>query len=81
MDFRKRAIAINRCEGWRRYGGVFTFGPVQWVQCENNAIVILTVSQDKVTRQPSCLDCWEEAIEREIPILSARAISRGINGL
>lgn len=27
-----------RCEGYVRKGGVFTFGPVKWVQCENEAV-------------------------------------------
>jgi len=51
-----------QCEGWRRYGGVFSFGSPRWEQCKNDAIVILEVEQEKIEKLPSCLDCWKEAI-------------------
>jgi len=61
-----------RCEGWRRYGGVFTFGPVQWKQCENDAVVTLTVHQEGQTKSfPVCMKCWREAISAGIKIESA----------
>lgn len=61
-----------QCEGWTRKGGAFTLGPVQWSQCENNAIVNLEVTQDgKTDTQPSCQECWNTAIEMQIPIASA----------
>ena len=55
-----------RCEGWRRHGGAFTFGPVKWEQCENDATVMLTVIQDgKQTVQPACQECWQEGSDNE----------------
>lgn len=52
-----------RCEGHRRYGGAFTLGPVKWVQCENDACVMITVTQGGETQTlPACIDCWWEAI-------------------
>ena len=63
-----------RCEGWRRTGGAFSFGPVKWSQCENNAIVMLKVSQKEVKEFPACIECWNEAIERGIEIIEARPL-------
>jgi hypothetical protein len=60
-----------RCEGWRRHGGAFTLGPVKWVQCDNEASVMLKVKQEKMEYLPSCIECWNEAKERGIQILSA----------
>ncbi len=51
-----------RCEGFRRYGGAFTLGPVRWEQCRETATVMLTVKQDGETQTlPACPTCWEEA--------------------
>jgi len=53
---------IPRCEGWRRHGGIFTFGPVTWTQCPESATVMLTVKQDgKKQKLPACPKCWQEA--------------------
>jgi hypothetical protein len=60
-----------RCEGWRRRGGAFTFGPVKWEQCNNDAVVMLEVEQGQVEKQPACLACWNEAVERRIKIISS----------
>ena len=58
-----------QCEGWRRKGGAFTFGPVNWSQCENDAIVNITVTQDgKTETMPGCKTCWNEAIDNKIEI-------------
>jgi hypothetical protein len=58
-----------QCEGWRRTGGAFTFGPVKWEQCENSALVMLTVVQNaKKEELPACRKCWNEAIENKIEI-------------
>ena len=65
----------TRCEGWRRYGGAFSFGKPRWVQCEMAAVVTLRVKQDNViSDQPACLKCWNEAKENKIPIISATAL-------
>lgn len=62
-----------QCEGWRRYGGAFTFGPVRWEQCKNEAVVILGVVQDgKTDEYPSCRVCWQECIDNGIKINSSR---------
>ena len=63
-----------RCEGWRRTGGAFSFGPVKWSQCENNAIVMLEVRQKEVKEFPACIECWNEAIGRGIEIMEARPL-------
>ncbi len=68
----KKKIISNRCEGWTRHGGVFTLGPVTWSQCENEAVVNLTVIQDnEKTTQPICMDCWQNGIDLGIEIVSA----------
>ena len=63
----------NRCEGWRRHGGAFTFGPVTWEQCEEEGEVMLTVKQDdETTTLPACKTCWQECIDNEkIEVVSA----------
>lgn len=64
-----------QCEGYRRYGGAFTLGPVRWAQCKEKAIVMLEVLQDgEVLKQPSCKKCWEESIEYGIKITNAEPI-------
>ena len=62
----------TQCEGWRRAGGAFTFGPVEWQQCTSIAIAILTVTQEGKTEQmPACQVCWDEAVENDIDIQEA----------
>jgi len=58
-----------QCEGWRRYGGIMTFGPVKWEQCKENATAMLKVDQEKVEDLPACPICWKEVIENKITIL------------
>lgn len=71
MDEQKKP----QCEGWRRSGGAFTLGPVQWKRCENDAIVNLTVEQDgKIQTIPACMQCWGEGLERGIDVKSATPI-------
>ena len=65
-----------RCEGWRRYGGAFTFGPVRWEQCKNLAVVTLTVVQDGITQDmPACMVCWQEALSNGIKVEAAVPIA------
>jgi hypothetical protein len=53
---------IPRCEGYRRYGGAWTLGPVKWQQCTATATVMLTIKQDgKKQKLPACPKCWQEA--------------------
>jgi hypothetical protein len=67
-----------RCEVWRRYGGAFTFGPVRWEQCKNDAIVSLTVQQDGQPKTcPVCMKCWREAISNEIEIKNVVPLEAG----
>lgn len=56
-----------RCDAWRRHGGAFTFGPVRWHRCTNNATVLLTVEQEgEVTLDsPTCDTCWRESMSAE----------------
>jgi len=51
-----------------------TLGPRTWCQCENKAIVTLEVEQEKIEKQPSCMDCWKKAIKKGIKILSVKPI-------
>jgi hypothetical protein len=57
-----------RCQGWRRDGGAFTFGPVRWAQCREEAVVELEVrnyGQAKFKKLPACLTCWKEALKTD----------------
>lgn len=64
-----------QCEGWRRYGGAFTLGPVKWEQCKNEAVIVLTMKQDgEVQEWPACLDCWIEGQKKGIEIISSKPI-------
>jgi len=66
---------MAQCEGWRRYGGAFSFGPVKWVQCENEATVLLTVVQKGTEAEmPACSTCWQEAIDNKIEIKEAKPL-------
>ena len=74
----------QQCEGWKRTGGAFSFGPVRWDQCENDATVTLTVKQKeesgckwvKLKPLPSCTDCWNECIEsKAIKVIEAVPIT------
>ena len=60
-----------QCNGWSR-GGIFTLGsPAKWVQCDNDAIVIMTVVQDgNITKEPACIKCWNTAISHHIEIVN-----------
>lgn len=64
-----------RCEGWRRYGGAFSLGPVTWEQCKNNATVTLRFVQDKKEQTlPACKACWNECLENKLKILEAKPL-------
>lgn len=63
-----------RCEGWRKRGSVFSFGIPEWIQCENEAIVMLEVKQEEIETLPACKICWQEAIDRKMKILSVKPI-------
>lgn len=75
----KTKKAKNRCEGWRRFGGAFTLGPVRWEQCKETGTVMLKTNQGgAVTTLPACPKCWAEAVENKIvieatPITSKKA--------
>ncbi len=52
-----------RCEGFRRYGGAFSLGPVTWEQCRETATVMLTIREKKHRGTfPACQTCWNEAL-------------------
>jgi hypothetical protein len=60
----------KRCEGYRRYGGAFTLGPVRWEQCDENAIVMIKIVQDGEKKTfPACQECWKEAATHGLCIL------------
>lgn len=75
-DADSSAKKAPRCEGWRRHGGAFTFGPVRWEQCRNDAVVLLTVEQggEVLKDSPACAVCWEEGRSRGIKQLDAKPI-------
>ena len=64
-----------RCEGWTRKGGAFTWGTPIWSQCENDAIIMLEVEQEKIEKQPACIDCWKKGIKKGIKILSVEPLN------
>ena len=65
-----------RCEGWRRNGGAFSLGPVEWVQCEDRGDVMLKLNQGgEISELPACQHCWNECIQTTgIEVLSAKPI-------
>ena len=65
-----------RCEGWRRIGGAMSFGPPEWTQCENNAVVMLDVVQDKKREKlPACQTCLQEALAtRSVNVLAVESL-------
>lgn len=66
-----------RCEGYRRYGGAFSLGPVTWEQCKEEAAVIMKCEQEKkVSTFPACFTCWEEAIKTGIKIINVKTIPK-----
>ena len=72
-------MSKTQCEGWRRKGGMFTFGPVHWRQCENEAKFILTVKQDgkKQKPMPACTVCLKECeATKGIDVLKAEPITK-----
>lgn len=65
----------QRCEGYKRTGGAFTFGTPVWRRCESEATVMVTAEQDgTVSSFPVCHSCWSEAVERGITIVEATPI-------
>ena len=66
-----------QCKGCRRIGGILSFGPVRWIDCKNEATVMLTVIQEgNETEMPACNTCWAEGlktpaiqIKNAVPIL------------
>lgn len=65
-----------RCDAWRRKGGAFTLGPPVWRQCENAAIVLLTIQQeDKLVDSPACVVCWEEGRQAGLKYLDVKPVT------
>jgi len=64
-----------RCEG-RYKPGIFQFAPQVWTQCKNEAVVLITVKQEKISEWPSCEKCWKEAIDRDMKIIKVIPIER-----
>jgi hypothetical protein len=70
-------INPTRCQGWRRYGGAFTLGPVRWEQCKEKPTVMLRFKDKedgKVRTMPACQKCWQECIDTGVKILKATPI-------
>jgi len=67
-----------RCEGFRRYGGAFTLGPVRWEQCKEKATVQLRIKQDgKKQSFPACDTCWREAERTKgMKVISASPVKK-----
>lgn len=71
----------KRCEGWRRYGGAFTLGPVTWKQCKENGSVMLMVKQDnEVKTMPACQTYWQECIDNKVEIIKAKPLGQNRKG-
>lgn len=68
-----------RCEGYRK-PGAFQLAPPVWTQCENDAIVMITIEQEgKIASFPACEKCWQDAIDRKIKIISVCPIVDGMD--
>ena len=78
----KKKSGPKQCEGFRRYRGAFSLGPVQWQQCSEIATVILTLKQDGQKQElPACAECWEEACRTpSIKVISAKPIPKKKQG-
>lgn len=64
-----------RCEGWYRHGGVFTLGPVKWVQCDQPATMTCTVRQDGETETWSvCARCHKAGIDEGLNFLETKSL-------
>lgn len=56
-----KKVTQHACEGYRRYGGAFTLGPVRWEPCTEPAVVKLRLTQDgKAKVCYACKVCWDE---------------------
>ena len=56
-------MMLTQCEGYRRTGGAFSFGPVKWAQCKEHAVFMLEFIQEKKEeRMPACMTCLNEAL-------------------
>ena len=55
-------MAKKRCKGWTRTGGAFSLGSPKWEQCEEKAIVNITIKRPKEKQEtlPACAGCWEK---------------------
>lgn len=48
-----------------------TFGRPVWEQCQNDAVVSITVIRDgKQETSPGCMECWSECLSRGIEVAS-----------
>ena len=66
---------MKQCEGYRRYGGAFSLGPVTWEQCKKVATVLLTISEgSKEQTLPSCQVCWDECLQNNIKVIRVKPI-------
>lgn len=68
---------VPSCEGYRRKGGAFTFGPPRWIKCENDATATIEFKQgnEDIATLPACTKCWNECIEnKDIAIISVKPI-------
>ncbi|MCK5612587.1 hypothetical protein KAR91_62525 [Candidatus Pacearchaeota archaeon] len=78
----KSKLGGCRCEGYRRRGGAFTFGPVRWYQCEETATVMISFKQEdeKVAKLPACNRCWAEGVSSgSIEIIEVKPITQEID--
>lgn len=67
---------LKQCGGWRRYGGIFTLGPVKWEHCKEKPLVLLKFENDHGKAQilPACMHCWNECKANGVKILSVEPI-------
>lgn len=67
----------KRCEGWRRYGGAFSLGPVKWEQCKALATVMITFKDPETRKKktlPACKECAAECWRTGLKILKTQPI-------
>lgn len=71
-----KGYSLKECGGMRRYGGAFSFGPVQWVKCDQKPTVVIQIKQEEglVENVPACTQCWKECIDKKMNILKVEPI-------
>lgn len=64
-------MAKQRCECYKKPGSFLTFGPREWIQCENDAVMVVAFNEEDLNSTvvsrvvKACQSCYEEFQKRE----------------